>query len=221
MNRFECQAVHADQDQLVDPGPARDVVRGREAEILSEITWPGIAACIWERRLPEAMEDWLDGALVCGIPEVRCELPVHLVEAELLEACERVGLVASAGRDLFCQDVSGLALQMAQLLGCERVLLRVEIARDAQCPKFHLDHVPARLLCTYRGPGTEYVVEDKVDEPSRYRHMKQGAVGLFHGALWGTHVKGEQPVRPALLHRSPALSEADSKRLLLVLDPLF
>jgi hypothetical protein len=36
----------------------------------------------------------------------------------------------------------------------EAIGLRIHVLADTMCPRFHVDRVPVRLLCTYRGPGT-------------------------------------------------------------------
>ncbi|MCV0428916.1 MAG: DUF1826 domain-containing protein [Roseibium sp.] len=92
--------------------------------------------------------------------------------------------------------------------------IRFDIASQVMCPKFHLDAVPARLLCTYRGTGTEYVPENQQSDISRIQSIQTGSVALFRGATWPS---GE---RTCLLHRSPAIGEGGKTRLLVVVDPL-
>ena len=41
--------------------------------------------------------------------------------------------------------------------------LRLEIIERAMCPRFHVDHVGIRMLCTYRGPGTEWLDDEAAD----------------------------------------------------------
>lgn len=35
--------------------------------------------------------------------------------------------------------------------------IKLEVLGHSPCPRWHADHVAARLLCTYTGPGTWYV----------------------------------------------------------------
>ncbi|MEO9902181.1 MAG: DUF1826 domain-containing protein, partial [Nisaea sp.] len=73
--------------------------------------------------------------------------------------------------------------------------------------------VRARLLCSYRDAGTEYVAEADAADPACHKRMATGAVGLFRGARWSDdEICG-------LLHRSPHQGEGDAARLLLVVEP--
>jgi hypothetical protein len=63
----------------------------------------------------------------------------------------------SGNRDVLASDIGALAVMMARILDVDHVRLRLDVADEVMCPKFHIDRVPARLLCTYRGAGTEYV----------------------------------------------------------------
>jgi hypothetical protein len=99
-------------------------------------------------------------------------------------------------------------------MAVEALHLRLEVVRDDACRKFHLDRVTARLLCSYRGAGTEYGRAAAGGAPTEIRHMATGDVAIFRGSLW----PGDAPVD--LVHRSPPLSGGSGVRLLLVLDPL-
>ncbi|WP_273249027.1 DUF1826 domain-containing protein [Sediminimonas qiaohouensis] len=77
---------------------------------------------------------------------------------------------------------------------------------------FLSDNVPARLLCTYRGEGTEYGKTCNDGEHEQINRMKSGWVGLFRGATW----LGDAPC--GLTHRSPPIAGRGETRLLLVID---
>jgi hypothetical protein len=103
------------------------------------------------------------------------------------------------------------------------------------CPRFHVDHVICRLICTYFGSGTEWLPESSVTrsalgiidvkadfadaiahnqgcEPD-IRTLREGSVGLLKGEKWpGNEGRG-------LVHRSPAAS-AEQSRLVVTLDPI-
>ena len=99
------------------------------------------------------------------------------------------------------------------------------------CPKFHVDHVPCRMVTTYTGVGTQWlpnavVKRDKLgigsagksDQDSGLygneadiRQMASADVALLKGEGW----QGNQ--NAGLVHRSPAIPSGES-RLLLTLD---
>ncbi|MEL6792362.1 MAG: DUF1826 domain-containing protein, partial [Pseudomonadota bacterium] len=76
------------------------------------------------------------------------------------------------------------------------------------------DNVVARLLCTYRGPGTQYGVADSGEDPGEIYETAEGAPILLRGELW----RGDAP--SGLKHRSPPIEGTGVARLVLVLDPI-
>ncbi|EBA10922.1 hypothetical protein RCCS2_00532 [Roseobacter sp. CCS2] len=90
--------------------------------------------------------------------------------------------------------------------------LRLQAVTTNACRKFHIDAITARLVCTYRGQGTQYGVSRNGRDPARVFSVVTGAPILLRGTLW--------PAKPAsgLLHRSPPIAGTGETRLVLVLD---
>jgi len=191
---------------------ARDVIIGSGPDILADIHVPGVAAAIWKRTLDPDFQAWVDRLPLRHLPELRTVLPVHLAEAAVIAAFEKRGAPACAERDMLASDAAALALMLSKILNVRLVRLRLDVSDEVMCPKFHIDNVQARLLCTYRGAGTEYVPEREETDPGRVRQVPQGSVALFRGRQW----PGEEMT--GLLHRSPATGKG--RRLLLVMDPV-
>lgn len=192
---------------------ARDVIMGRDANILADVHAPGIAAAIWSRTPDAGFQAWLDALPARHLPELRTVIPFDVAEEAVQAACEAAGTPVGPERDMLAGDVGALALIAARVLDARQLRVRLDVARGVMCPRFHLDAVRARLLCTYRGPGTEYVPEGQEAEGRRVRRLRSGAAALFRGSLWpGMETTG-------LLHRSPAPEEGSGARLLLVIDP--
>lgn len=91
------------------------------------------------------------------------------------------------------------------------------------CPRFHVDHVPVRLITTYSGIGSQWLREGVMDrrqlgkpeaEPlqdSLIEQISSGDVALFKGEKWhGNEGFG-------LIHRSPQAAPGE-RRLILTLD---
>lgn len=131
------------------------------------------------------------------------------------------------------EDVALLCEVLAELTGAERIGARLAVVESAMCPRFHVDRVLVRAVCTYLGHGTEFVSNDHVDR-SKLGHAAKGArdedSGLLssverilaaeHGEL--VLLKGEawpDNEGRGAVHRSPAASDA-TPRLVLTLDPL-
>jgi hypothetical protein len=111
---------------------------------------------------------------------------------------------------------------------------RLQSVADNLCERFHVDQVQLRLICTYVGPGTEWLENGDVrreklgpgsgglpDERSglirdgaAVRQMGCFAIGLMKGERWpGNRGQG-------LVHRSPRLRDAAQRRVLFKIDVL-
>ncbi|MEM8851819.1 MAG: DUF1826 domain-containing protein, partial [Pseudomonadota bacterium] len=77
--------------------------------------------------------------------------------------------------------------------------------------RFHVDAIHARLVCTYRGPGTQYGLSTDGAPPTRVFTVPTGAPILLRGSLWPGEATG-------LMHRSPPIEGTGITRLVLVLD---
>ena len=92
--------------------------------------------------------------------------------------------------------------------------LRLTAVDSNACRKFHIDAISGRLVCTYRGTGTQYGISRNERDPSRIFTVSTGDPILLRGTLW--------PEKPAsgLLHRSPPIEGSGETRLVLVLDAI-
>ena len=115
---------------------------------------------------------------------------------------------------------------LSELVGCERIGIRVTTLRRPMCPRFHVDQVPCRMLVTIRGAGTEWISNGDVDRALLAAHdsdappiRRGGDVrrlptrnwSLLKGGAWNDPFGG-------VVHRSP---HETGERLLLSFDPLF
>jgi hypothetical protein len=93
--------------------------------------------------------------------------------------------------------------------------LRLSPVNTNACRRFHIDAITARLICTYRGTGTQYGISKDGTPPRGIFTVPTGAPIVLRGTNW--------PERPAsgLLHRSPPIEGTDETRLVLVIDPIF
>jgi hypothetical protein len=97
---------------------------------------------------------------------------------------------------------------------CDHVQLRLDVVDTNACSKFHIDAVTARLVCTYRGTGTQYGISERGKEPAEILTVPTGSPIFLRGTRWPE----SPPV--GLLHRSPPIAGTGETRLLLVLDPV-
>jgi hypothetical protein len=130
------------------------------------------------------------------------------------EVCDTSGTPAGLERDRLVDDIAALADIFARLMRARWLRLRLDAVTTNACRRFHIDAVTARLVCTYRGTGTQYGISTDGAEPRRVFQVATGAPILLRGTLWP-----ERP-RSGLLHRSPPIEGTGETRLVLVLDPV-
>ena len=181
---------------------------------LSAIHHPGCAAAIWNRQPAPGFQAWINALAPDQLPKARVILRPDAVETAVENLCEIANTSRSQARAWFVADVANLASQFAELMSAHWLRLRLDVVTGNACRKFHIDAVTARLVCTYRGTGTQYGLSPDGEEPRRVFTVPTTAPILLRGTLWP-----EQP-KSGLLHRSPPIEGSGETRLLLVLDPV-
>lgn len=194
-------------------GFAGSVLEGGGPKILNEIKSPDCALAIWQRRPSPLFQTWVDGLKYANLPDLCIILPPAHVEEAIDISCGNFGLPMNAGRKLLASDIASLAAIFSQVMQADMLRVRLEAVSGNACTKFHLDNVTARLLCTYRGRGTEYGMFRPGGSPQPIKELPVGSVGLFRGKRWLGPYSG-------VVHRSPPICSTNKVRLLLVIDML-
>lgn len=191
---------------------AEPVRRVDDREDLAAILDRETDAVIWSRKVPPPVLSSLATMPVNAVREGRFTLPARQVTERVSALlADRSGLERET-RDWLAADVEMLAGMFEKIFGVSHMLLRIEWVHDDACRLFHRDLVTARLICTYRGPGTEYGVADKGKQPSEVHTAPTGSVLLLKGGLWP-----ETP-RKRVLHRSPPIEGTGVSRLVIVIN---
>jgi len=203
--------------------PRRQVV-GEAPVVLADILKDDINLALWQRQLPAHIADF--GALLLSLNEplaesLSLEMPADDSEPDLRGLAS--GFSDLQGYEGFIADVAWLVSAFACLLGARRIGVRLRVLDKAMCPRFHVDHVPVRLIITYAGIGSQWLREGRMDrrdlgkaeaEPQDRASIEQigsGEVALFKGEKWhGNEGFG-------LIHRSPQPAPG-ARRLILTLD---
>ncbi|TPE46994.1 DUF1826 domain-containing protein [Amaricoccus solimangrovi] len=186
---------------------------GPDPDVLRTIGLPGVALALWTAEPPEGFQDWIEALPTGQLPRLRAILPARDARAAITTACGRAGTPASPHCDHLIDRVATLAGLASEILASLLVELRLDVTDGQPCPKWHLDTVPARLLCPLRGPGTEFGPARPDGTPAAVHRLPTGAAALFRGLLWpGREI-------PGIVHRSPPARPGET-RLLLVVDPV-
>lgn len=181
---------------------------------LSALHSPGCAAVIWRRRPLAGFQHWIDALEPEQLPRVRVVLRPDDVRDVVTSICAASSTPDCDERMLLVDDVAAMADIFAWLMRASLLRLRLEAVTTNAFGKFHIDTVTARLICTYRGTGTQYGLSHDGAEPSEPATVPTGAPIVLRGSLC--------PVSPpsGLLHRSPPIEGTGETRLVLALDPV-
>jgi hypothetical protein len=196
----------------------RDAVAGvafpDKLEDLAVIKEPDCAAAIWRRLSDHGFQPWLDTLAPDQLPNGRIVLRPSAVPDAITQLCEISGAPNGAERAQLIDDVANLADVFADLMQAQFLRLRLQAVKNNACRKFHIDAITARLICTYRGTGTQYGVSSNLVDPECIMTVPTGAPIVLRGSLW--------PENPAsgLVHRSPPIEGTGATRFVLVLDPI-
>lgn len=217
-------------DMTLPPIAATSILQSDDIAALTGIFEPECQVSLWHRPEPAGVAAYLQAALDAGRlgRGFRKTLGIN-------EACDFPELPDLPGKQTLVDDLQLVAEVFSELLGCPGIGLRLEVLDKAMCPRFHVDRTGIRLLCTYRGPGTEWLPEHLADR-SRMGPLAGGlpdassglirdnaAIGrapgyslvLLKGSLWqGNAGRGA-------IHRSPAVSENEAPRIVLALDAVW
>jgi len=206
----------------VEPAPQQ--VGSARVEVLGEALRDEVNLAVWQRSLPEHLATFSSTLLAQGEPLAE-SLSIELADPEAEPNLHGLlsGYSDLPGQAAFLADVAWLVRAYACLLDARRIGLRLRALDGAMCPRFHVDHVPLRLITSYAGPGSQWLAEGELPRQllgGAQAVPRDGAlveqIGCGHVAL----VKGERWVGNegrGLIHRSPALP-AGERRLLLTLD---
>ncbi|GAM70670.1 hypothetical protein JCM19236_2614 [Vibrio sp. JCM 19236] len=199
---------------------------GESPATLSDIYKEGTNIAVWKRPVHSELESAVDDFLAAN-PNFEKSLVV--TPDELAE--ELIKVSNSTAPKPLVQDIELLVEMFSCLFELKKVGVRLTSLDVAMCPRFHVDHVPCRLVSTYHGVATEWLAHTDVDRtklghgskglsdaesglflsPDCVNQLTTGDVALLKGESWLGNSEG------GLVHRSPSVPNGQN-RLLLTLD---
>jgi len=181
------------------------------ADDVKQILDPEINLVIWKRNLPDSLFEYAN----------RCVLFPEIDRDNLL----MTRISQNLGESLFLEDLDLLQSIFQRLNGAKKIQIGLSRVTTVQCPLFHVDFVPIRLIATYVGIGTEWIEEGDCDrahlgcgrndhlvpDTSKIQRVAPGDVCFLKGEAYpGNRGYGA-------IHRSPT---PDKPRLVLRMDCL-
>lgn len=175
---------------------------------------------VMPRSLDPSIAAELDGIAVADLPSLRIAGELNVILPMLAERLTKVEFGPAWLSNWLTEDIEFLARMYQDLTGETHLQVRLEVVDDDACTLFHTDNVRFRLVTTYRGPGTQWIlpkaraVHRAADEfpAEAVRQLARGEVAIMRGR------QGETPECPGLLHRSPPIKGTGIVRLFLAID---
>lgn len=194
--------------------PTPGVTEAQTDNDLASFRAKSTAATVWHRPMPRDVLGWLDTIDPSRLPSGRVIVQASGIGAVVSQLCDISNLPKGDNRDWLEQDIATLASTFASLMETDYLRLRLAAVTTNACRRFHVDTITGRLVCTYRGTGTQYGISDRGDDPQAIFTVATGSPILMRGKLW--------PAFPdhGVVHRSPPIEGSGETRLVLVLDPV-
>ncbi len=215
--KMEIQSVALSVPKKSTP-PAEGVCRVKNRDDLVEINDSRTELLIWERSLPMALRDWLDQIDDTALPYIRVFVAPEDLRPALEPLLDDCGMPKGKMRDLLINDMGDLVSAFAHITDEERVDVRLERIDHNACWKFHRDTVEIRLVTTYRGSTTEWVLPEDAERAvaeqksfdGSFESLSDHDVAIFKGKTAGPN--------SGIVHRSPPIDGTGETRLLLCLN---
>jgi Protein of unknown function (DUF1826) len=195
--------------------------------------WPTIAGIMQKtfrggplglipRTLYPAIAGALDAVPAANLPKLRLSGPLAAIESGLRQGLAEAGFGPDWLANWLVEDIGAWGRLFQEVTGADRLRIRLESVEDDACRRFHTDNMRYRLVCTYRGPGTQWIeprmaADLPVGAPmpeAAIRQLERGTVAIMRGGKQAT------TEAPGLLHRSPPIAGAGVTRLFLAIDDL-
>jgi hypothetical protein len=220
------EALSCDHDSAVAHTKFGHKIQSSTPSILHSIYQKQFNLAVWQRELSANLQS--------SVAEFTNTNPAFQTMTTVLAKTAPMTIGKTLGdfahTDL-AEDISGLVAVFCSLFDRRQVGLRLSVLNKAQCPRFHVDNVPCRLITTYLSTATQWLPDELVDrqklginsegkpdqESGLYdseehiQSLRPGDVALCKGELWPGNQNG------GLVHRSPQVLHGQN-RLLFSLD---
>ena len=179
--------------------------------VFSEKNYPAV---IWSRQILPDVQSWIDQLDPTLLPNSRKIVHKSDIQETLEDVFNNARIPQSGQLDWLLKDITQLGKVFSNLMQVDFLRLRLDVVSTNSCRKFHVDSVAGRLICTYRGEGTQCGISRDENEPVDIFSVPTGSPVLLSGLL-SSKENGLE-----LLHRSPPIEGTGVRRFVLVFDPI-
>jgi hypothetical protein len=209
---------------IATPAESPHVI-GDRPTVLRYILNPSVNLCLWQRPAQPAVIRELSSLKASDLPDVRCPTSLDSFDDDVSMLLQQHGLDPFAFKN-WRVDLRRLADLYFSVSENRDVTLCLVTTDDDDCRRFHVDRTQLRLLCTYRGPGTEWLIDEQVDRLAQSTGAPNADIIRFgepseFEPFWAGILKGDAYPGNAghgLVHRSPPIAGSGQTRVLFCLD---
>ena len=206
------------------PGSAAHVI-GKSPEALLQGLKTAVNLGLWKRPPQTEISRELAALGAKDLPDMRCATTLETFDHDVCPLLQKQTLDPLAFSH-WRNDMRRLATHFFTVAEGREVTIRLLTTSTDDCRRFHFDRCNLRLLCTYLGPGTEWLTDEQVDRQAQGSGapnediIRFGEPSAFE-PFWVGILKGEAypgNAGHALIHRSPSIESTRQTRVLFCLD---
>ena len=175
----------------------------------------GCDGVILDREPLPSFQAWIDELEVKHLPIARTILQPSMLRDVVKACCDNSKMPMTLERTKLIDDIAALGSIFSNIMNAPLIGLRLDCVTSNACRIFHVDAMKARLICTYRGTGTQYGNALNGADPKQIFTVPTGSPMILRGSHW------EQQNRQGLLHRSPPIEDSGETRFVVVIDPVY
>lgn len=196
---------------------------GSEPDVLEKVREEEVNLALWQRLSNVKIQRELASLNPGHLPDLRRRTSLFSFDEDVERLLLEQGLHPQKFEHLRA-DLKDLVKLLGAVSGSDEFIFRLVTISGNECCRFHLDRTPLRMICTYQGPGTEWLADWQVDRDALERSARNEAIMLSgkpsqFEQFWVGIMKGDPGNKGrGLVHRSPAVVDSKEMRVLFCLD---
>lgn len=196
---------------------------GDDAGVLQKVMEPGTHLSLWSRPVETSIVQEIVNLQASDLQNNRRATSRSSFDADVSALLREQGLDPMAFQSLRA-DMSRLISIFSIVSEGRELKFRLLTTDTDDCRRFHLDRLHLRLLCTYQGPGTEWLTDAQVDREALVRCRPNSEVKRYGEAsrfetFWVGILRGDpKNIGYGQVHRSPPIADSGRVRVLFSID---
>lgn len=181
---------------------------------------------LYERAVNEDILEYIQFLYASPFQKIEFNLSRNCLKEQLFsELKDLLSTSVLISKKALLEDIYFIADDFMQLANVSKLKMHLRVIKDDACRKFHVDGYENRCICTYDGPGTEWLPDGQVRRKAlgtendkivknqdRIQKMNPFEIGFLKGENF------KNPNGKGIVHRSPEIESKGLKRFVLRLD---